>query len=122
MAALKFFYGSPWKILIRENGPERKKVDHHWSRKMRNWTQVQCSKLSFQCSKMHNSSIIPFHTPCMSYLVYLSSSAFFPLLCHQHRNISISQLRNIDSTESDSLHTLHGFLYHKLTIQVKEHR
>src|SRR5437867_8299935 len=58
----------------------------------------------------------------MLYLIYLSSSAFFSSSLPPHRIICISQIRNIYSPESDSLHTLHGFLYHKLTVQVKEHR
>src|SRR2546425_2496957 len=45
----------------------------------------------------------------MFYLVYQASSAFFPLICHQYRIISISQIRNIDSTECDSFHIFHGF-------------
>src|SRR5437867_3628171 len=45
----------------------------------------------------------------------------FSLVCHQYRIISISQIRNIDSIEFDTLYFFQGFLYHKRTVQVKEH-
>src|SRR5437867_8217483 len=81
-----------------------------------------CLPVSVDVTNHSNPSAHVPHIPIssLSYLYHLLH--FSPLLCHQHRIISISQIRNIYSPESDSLHILHGFLYHKRTVQVKEHR
>src|SRR5688572_11156296 len=46
----------------------------------------------------------------------------FFLVCHQHRIISVPQICNVNSTKTYTLHILHSFSYHELSVQIEQQR